>query len=719
MFSKSELEGMHHTCLKNLQRAAQGGCKICIGLARRRDDLGSNPEAEDTSTPFLQYYWKSGAKSSLLDEYWEISFDSKIPWLKWGALPFNHVEIHASHTDGLVPEWYLKLSEYAARDLDSQPWKVRRELFPLRKIPESTGHDNVLELGKRWLKNCAQSHSCEVFSGSIFDFGWYPKRLIDVTDPTSPRLLETQFEPPSSHYATLSHCWGINPDFVTLTTENLAEFRSGITIDILPASFREAMIICHKLAVRYIWIDSLCILQDSQSDWLLHAAEMSSVYRNCYLNLSFDAAENPRQGAFRRRDPDIIQECVAFSTIPRDLKLASVGSFDPFGSDSESCGSLQYDDSNISSMDDDSNETSRGEADTIKADPTNTTTGALRCLVFVPELDYLLPSTQRLPLSRRAWVVQERLLSTRVLHFMNDRIRWECGTDNSLQEGLPYGLPGTGKSFDQYSKSPFNCYPEDTSDRRQWHHVQHWFNLIRLYSNCLLTYPEKDKLAAWAAIAQRFAAVFGEEYYAGHFRKNMPFDLVWEVHGRPHNQDSARRRYPTWSWTSVDTEVICSSAWWSSPHSLVVIDDVSLTLADQSYKYGPVMYGQLNLRCLIVKCELGTRQDGYTDDVRKVCLQEVTGYDRFSVETDLRISLDARGTDILEDTYLIPLVEGQHIGMITRAVTGIILVKQTNDFYGRVGYWDTDTDGRLGLDCRSLFDFLETHSDNHRSVVIV
>ncbi|KAL1847667.1 hypothetical protein Daus18300_013873, partial [Diaporthe australafricana] len=93
-----------------------------------------------------------------------------------------------------------------------------------------------------------------------------------------------------------------------------------------------------------------------------------------------------------------------------------------------------------------------------------------------------------------------------------------------------------------------------------------------MYNECSLTYPEKDKLVALAAVAQRSAAVFGEEYYAGHFRKNMPFDLAWQRTERRSGQSSAIKRCPTWSWTSVDAEVIAFAIIGVLKKSLVVID---------------------------------------------------------------------------------------------------------------------------------------------------
>ncbi|KAJ0124601.1 HET-domain-containing protein [Diaporthe amygdali] len=479
MFSSGRHAGLHHACIEDLGKAAKGGCKICSALLLRRSELSPDPENEETAMPFLSYKWapdanfipsKSGNGSR--PRCWEIQFDSKVRWLNWGEMPWNAIYIHVSYKSEAVPDWYARLSGHAASDLDSEPWRVRREMFPLRRIPDSTGHKSVLEIGKMWMENCERSHNCEISNGPV-DSEWYPKRLIYIPEATSPRLLETSSERPHGRYATLSHCWGSNPSFVTLTSANLNHFRRGIPVDILASSFRDAMVICNRLSIRYIWIDSLCILQDSESDWLFHTEEMSSIYRNCYLNLSFDAAANPEQGAFRQRNPDIIQECCAFSVIPRARVT-------PRSSDSEVSGT-----SSNEALSDDSLKSSSDDGENSNDGP----------------------------------------------------------VEASSRESEP---ANAGESL----RRPFNCFPGGKPDWSPSDHFGQWANIVGEYSGCLLTYPEKDKLVALAAVAQRYATVFGEEYYAGHFRVTIPSGLGFN-------------------------------------HSLIDMESVIVVLVDESHKYGP------------------------------------------------------------------------------------------------------------------------------------
>ncbi|KAF2627814.1 heterokaryon incompatibility, partial [Macroventuria anomochaeta] len=82
-------------------------------------------------------------------------------------------------------------------------------------------------------------------------------------------------------WATLNHCWGPNPTFVRLTESNVNAFRANLSLDILPPTCRDAVTFCQSLGLEFLWIDSLCILQEgysSNDDWLLHSKAMCRIY---------------------------------------------------------------------------------------------------------------------------------------------------------------------------------------------------------------------------------------------------------------------------------------------------------------------------------------------------------------------------------------------------------------------------------------------------------
>jgi hypothetical protein len=78
---------------------------------------------------------------------------------------------------------------------------------------------------------------------------------------------------------TLSHCWG-GADIVKLKTGKVKEFHEQISLDLLPKTFSDAVRITVVVGYHYLWIDFICIIQNSDEDWLQEATMMGSVYRN-------------------------------------------------------------------------------------------------------------------------------------------------------------------------------------------------------------------------------------------------------------------------------------------------------------------------------------------------------------------------------------------------------------------------------------------------------
>lgn len=416
------------------------------------------------------------------------------------------IDVHVSVDIEEIPNWYCEVLKLALDDLKTQPGKVRRESFPLRDIPSNTGHDGVLDIGRTWMMDCDHNHECEGRNRTD-DPGWYPRRLIDLTNRIRPRLLDTTLEKPSSRYATLSHCWGPNPQFLTLICDNLEEFLREIHLTGLPRSFQDAIYICSRLGIAYLWIDGLCILQDSYADWSLHTKEMSAVYSNCCVNLSFDMASRPEDGAFADRAPDLLQECYAISDWPQETDITT----------------LEIGDGPA------------GVPSVVPIDLSET-----RRFTILASYDCTgTRHNEPAPLATRGWVLQERMLSPRILHFGWDRVSWECAVIGSSNEAFPNGIEDIRDTFSSIPFRPFDYAREDDQPRYDFEKPRHdprtlfccWSEVLHDYSCRCLSFPDKDKLVALAAIARKLSAVFGDNYYAGHFRLHMPFDLAWRVIG--------------------------------------------------------------------------------------------------------------------------------------------------------------------------------------------
>jgi hypothetical protein len=98
-------------------------------------------------------------------------------------------------------------------------------------------------------------------------------------------------------YAALSHCWGGNISLQT-TTATLERHMKQIILGKSSQTSKDAIRVTRELGIKYIWIDSLCIIQDDNKDWELEASRMNQVYRNASITLSADAASNPFEGLF-------------------------------------------------------------------------------------------------------------------------------------------------------------------------------------------------------------------------------------------------------------------------------------------------------------------------------------------------------------------------------------------------------------------------------------
>jgi hypothetical protein len=128
-----------------------------------------------------------------------------------------------------------------------------------------------------------------------------PTRVLDIGDlATPPRILVTHGR--NGEYATLSYCWGKGYQQPITTTYNLEQRRTALYLTTLPPVFQDAITIIRKLGYRYLWIDSLCILQDSVDDWNAESAKMDQYYTGSSLNIIAAAAKDPTYGIFDSAD---------------------------------------------------------------------------------------------------------------------------------------------------------------------------------------------------------------------------------------------------------------------------------------------------------------------------------------------------------------------------------------------------------------------------------
>lgn len=259
-------------------------------------------------------------------------------------------------------------------------WTRAHDLASSSLANSWSGNMDALELVQHWLFDCLQNHPGCGDLGCL-ESGWRPTRLLEISEH-SIRLVLTNRESVRGAYATKSHCWGTEP-FPTLTSSSLSRFTAGMSRAELPRSFQEAMETTEALGIQYLWIDCYCIIQDDEADWLNEAPLMSKVYSNFEINNGAADAARPRQGMFRERP---INSIIIRPQPSPDME--------------------QYQAYRLIRKD------SRAQFDAgLFSDPMDR---AFQSKVFRDSA-----------LMTRAWVLQERALSRRMVTFTREEIHWQ------------------------------------------------------------------------------------------------------------------------------------------------------------------------------------------------------------------------------------------------------------------------------------------------------
>jgi len=162
-----------------------------------------------------------------------------------------------------------------------------------------------------------------------------PTRLIYVADEhNDPQLCITRdsgLDNSAVKYAALTHCWGSIEEFVTTTRDNLEQMLHRIPLSMLTKTFKDAITITRRLGLQYLWIDSLCILQGDQDDWIRESATMANVYSGCTVNIVAAGAPNGSIGCLFRRDQSPEYGFKAYVRSEASMKTRELWNFSPEG----------------------------------------------------------------------------------------------------------------------------------------------------------------------------------------------------------------------------------------------------------------------------------------------------------------------------------------------------------------------------------------------------
>ena len=239
---------------------------------------------------------------------------------------------------------------------------------------------------------------------------------------------------------------------------------------------------------------------------------------------------------------------------------------------------------------------------------------------------------ERSPLSCRGWVLQERAIAPRTLHFGMSQINWECGETGSCEQF--YNVIPWWKATTTSTRESRTAI--DRNERWNW-----WNSVVSEYSRMSLT-KENGQFVAISALASRYQAATDDQYVAGLWRTDLERNLPWESTFDDSAEDfpiakalrPVRHTAPTWSWASLCSPVKLKNigAKWEQAELLSFIIDVKVTASSQN------MFGQVASTFIRIRCHQLTRaavRDA-TPDREDAFLLRLTSYYMTGNETDKR-----------------------------------------------------------------------------------
>ncbi|KAI0544006.1 hypothetical protein F4679DRAFT_591894 [Xylaria curta] len=475
-----------------------------------------------------------------------------------------------------------------------------------------TASPRAFKTARAWLENC-QTHHSACSEGKEAN-PMLPLRVIDVgNERTEPHLHVSNGE--RAPYLALSYCWG-HSDNLTTTKESLRDLTKAIPLSSLPLTLRDAVLAARQLGFRFLWVDSVCIVQDDMNDWEREAAKMRAIYANATITLSAHDSDDTQGGLFRPRQNRLTSPVQVPLRVPKKYQ---------------------------------------------EERPAHKT--GFYVLPVHGEKELLTPG----PVNTRAWTLQEQLLSTRILHWGPGILFWEClcshGSESDpegdthpynssctdfmnvrhrkrvvqgrTQEGdLSYRHWPEDESFgnhesddepespteetaetealgqdegsdqdalaDEDGESDLGSVEGESSDLEEIEDVEddqqvdpekltylEWQKIVSEYSSRALT-KTTDKVPAFLALSEMMAKTIQDEFVLGLWKKSyfLP-SLLW-VASKPGGR-SRNQNYPSWTWASIDGRIsypidFSDMAWEPSDATL----DVQLSGQSQNHATGSI-----------------------------------------------------------------------------------------------------------------------------------
>ncbi|KAI3608129.1 hypothetical protein WG66_006563 [Moniliophthora roreri] len=580
-------------------------------------------------------------------------------WLSFGTFLFtssiiqpitpSHVQYLKAEVEGYEDEFINNRNFFYTSPNDPAATEITARDC-IRDVRSQQAYSLALEC----FRECVANHErCP----KPIDSPCLPTRVIDCLDPEHPKLFVSN----ATHgaYAALSYVWGGEQPNRTVTT-NLNIYTKGIKVDLIPQTIRDAIEATKNYGLRYLWVDAFCIIQDSKEDKKVKLTQLRRIFRNAYVTIVASCAPSAFAGFLQDRSPP---------TSPRPRL--------PFWCKDGRLGTVS---------------------------------------VWLESAPYDGSSE---PVNKRAWCLEENLLSARKFVYASDTLQYHCQTAvSSIGKALRVTFAWHRERLPDVMFVPDADIAKYVAGwkRGDWRKLHMaWSEIVHHYTGRMVTNPT-DKLTAFGGVAEQFDRVWQSQpgdlaiptrvqskYLAGLWEKFLPQGLLWMV-----EEGSLRARptlylAPSWSWESVEGDIILIRALERRLEPTFIADPAQLKsceilgcdvgLDDERLPHGKVKSGLLKLRASMVPTTWNSGMEGpklfvRKDDVKAGVLTLDAHHDDKSLVCVGEIHIDST-EDVRGQVWAVPIL--WNIGPAPDDIhaAGLFVTSAGNGQFKRVGFWES------------------------------
>lgn len=358
----------------------------------------------------------------------------------------------------------------------------------------------VVKQAHKFLSRCTTQHNSAIDHRVT---RWRPTRLLHIADIDNLNLNVDQGN--FVKYAALSYRWGAPPFPHNTTSDNLRDRVNRIPLEGLPQTIKDAIYLAKKIGIEFVWIDSLCIIQNDADDWKQEASQMHMVYRSAWVVIAALEQQTVTETFLETSNPSTMNLKVKHHNQDARLEHTLRFKFDPYN-----------------------------------------------------EYEYTAPTLGRLvstsTWATRGWMMQEQLLSNRILYFAIGMVIFECprciwyGDDR-------HRIKKNHTSSDRWTRNYLGIGRDFDIGFQILEPYEQWYEMLKTYTNRTLTYG-KDKLPAIEGLAQQIMSSLSlkDRYIWGLWMDDLRRGLLWCTSNKM-GPRLGRCEAPSWSWVATETPI--------------------------------------------------------------------------------------------------------------------------------------------------------------------